>query len=319
MDEIMIQNEAMGGVFARNLQFLRKQKELSQEALAEQMNVSRQSVSKWESGGAWPEMNTLLALCELFGTDLDTLLRGDTQRARAQDEAGYDAHMNQFARAITGGVVLVLLGVCAFISFEGLRLYMIWPSQVSSVGVALLLLFVLAATVIFMVYGMRHDAFLKKHPHVESFYTQEQVEAFNHKFVWLMAGPVAAILGAVVVLVTVAPLLEMRGLGLSYQVWLLTGFLLVLTAAVAVLVWGGMQKSKYALEEGDDDSYLPPAARRLKSALCSATMVVAAAVYVVTGLASDAWAVMWWVFVLGGFICAIIGIIFEAIYKKSQP
>lgn len=36
--------------FAENLQFLRKQKEITQEQLAEQLEVSRQSVSKWESG-----------------------------------------------------------------------------------------------------------------------------------------------------------------------------------------------------------------------------------------------------------------------------
>ncbi len=38
--------------FAENLQFLRKQKEITQEQLAEQLEVSRQSVSKWESGGS---------------------------------------------------------------------------------------------------------------------------------------------------------------------------------------------------------------------------------------------------------------------------
>lgn len=50
MDETAMANQNMGGALARNLQFLRKQKDLSQEALAEQLGVSRQSISKWESG-----------------------------------------------------------------------------------------------------------------------------------------------------------------------------------------------------------------------------------------------------------------------------
>ena len=43
--------------FGDNLKKLRKTKKLSQEDLAEKLNVSRQSVSKWETGDAYPEMN----------------------------------------------------------------------------------------------------------------------------------------------------------------------------------------------------------------------------------------------------------------------
>ena len=50
---------------AENLQFLRKQKNITQEQLAEQLEVSRQSVSKWESAQSYPEMEKLLqsAVC----------------------------------------------------------------------------------------------------------------------------------------------------------------------------------------------------------------------------------------------------------------
>lgn len=48
--------------FAENLQFLRQKKGYTQEQIAEQLQVSRQSVSKWESGGSFPEMDKLLQL-----------------------------------------------------------------------------------------------------------------------------------------------------------------------------------------------------------------------------------------------------------------
>lgn len=55
----------------------RKQAGLSQEALAERLGVSRQSVSKWETGGATPELENLLAMSELFGVSTDALLKED--------------------------------------------------------------------------------------------------------------------------------------------------------------------------------------------------------------------------------------------------
>ena len=62
--------------FGENLQFLRKRAGMTQEELAERLEVTRQSVSKWEGNSAYPEMAALLRLCELFGVDLDTLVRG---------------------------------------------------------------------------------------------------------------------------------------------------------------------------------------------------------------------------------------------------
>lgn len=60
--------------FGDNLKSLRKAKKLSQESLAEKMNVSRQSVSKWETGEAYPEMNNILELCHIFHCQINDLV-----------------------------------------------------------------------------------------------------------------------------------------------------------------------------------------------------------------------------------------------------
>ena len=57
-----------------NLQRLRRQAGLSQEALAEKLGVSRQAVSKWESGAAVPELEKLAELARIFQVRLDQLL-----------------------------------------------------------------------------------------------------------------------------------------------------------------------------------------------------------------------------------------------------
>ena len=63
--------------FATNLQKLRKRENMSQEALAEKLDVTRQSVSKWESGASYPEMDKLISICKIFNVDMDTLVNGD--------------------------------------------------------------------------------------------------------------------------------------------------------------------------------------------------------------------------------------------------
>lgn len=61
--------------FSEKILSLRKSRGLTQEQLAEKLNVSRQSVSKWESGQAIPELETIVALCRVFDITTDYLLK----------------------------------------------------------------------------------------------------------------------------------------------------------------------------------------------------------------------------------------------------
>ncbi len=64
--------------FGTNLQYLRKMNNtMTQDQLAEKMSVSRQTISKWEADEAYPEMEKLIRLCELFSCTMDDLLRKD--------------------------------------------------------------------------------------------------------------------------------------------------------------------------------------------------------------------------------------------------
>ena len=62
--------------FGKNLQHLRRlSKDLTQEALAEKLNVSRQTISKWEMDAAQPDMDKAIELCKIFSCSLDNLFR----------------------------------------------------------------------------------------------------------------------------------------------------------------------------------------------------------------------------------------------------
>jgi len=62
--------------FGEKLQMLRKARGLSQEALSEQLGVTRQAVSKWELGDATPDLENVVALARFFGVSTDYLLLG---------------------------------------------------------------------------------------------------------------------------------------------------------------------------------------------------------------------------------------------------
>lgn len=72
---------------AGRIQQLRKKRGLSQEELANAVNVSRQAVSKWESGQALPELEKLLAISDFFQVSCDYLLKGREQPAPNQAAA----------------------------------------------------------------------------------------------------------------------------------------------------------------------------------------------------------------------------------------
>ncbi len=63
--------------FSDNLRALRRAKEYSQESLAQQLGVTRQTVSKWENGTAMPDLKKLTEIAALFDTAMDALLSTD--------------------------------------------------------------------------------------------------------------------------------------------------------------------------------------------------------------------------------------------------
>ncbi len=82
--------------FHENLMCLRKQKGLSQEELGNQLDVSRQTVSKWELGQTTPEMDKLIAISKLFEVSIDVLVGNETSQihteknSRSQEKWHYE-------------------------------------------------------------------------------------------------------------------------------------------------------------------------------------------------------------------------------------
>lgn len=223
--------------FRDNLQYLRAQRNFTQERLAMLLGVSRQAISKWESGKAYPEMDKLLMICDLFGCTLDDLVLGDVRAPRSvpdatpepsdgmgaaglpeaereicngglasdatssntsakqsaayglspnvsvgqqavsvalpEDLTGYDAHMNSFAWKVAAGIAAIITGVAVGVLFdsEGTVSGLLARSEFLTfvctiIGVIIGLAFLIPA-------GMAHAEFVRRHPFIEDFYTDD--------------------------------------------------------------------------------------------------------------------------------------------------
>ena len=90
---------------------LRKEKNMSQEDLANVLDVSRQTVSKWETGESTPDFNKICPLCEYFGITSDELLSGKQNIIEAKKED----KKAKFARNIAISVALYIISLVAII------------------------------------------------------------------------------------------------------------------------------------------------------------------------------------------------------------
>ncbi len=94
--------------FSEKIAMLRRQKNWSQEELAEKLMVTRQAVSKWESAQSMPDLDKIVQLSELLGVSTDYLLK-DSMDEPTKDVPGQAAQAQMCARLTIIGVVLCIL------------------------------------------------------------------------------------------------------------------------------------------------------------------------------------------------------------------
>ncbi len=90
--------------FCDKLPKLRKEHNLSQENLAEKLNVSRQAVSKWESGSSYPDMEKMIEMCRILNCTLEDLLDDGTigkKRKDNKEEIGNENYIESFFKYVT--------------------------------------------------------------------------------------------------------------------------------------------------------------------------------------------------------------------------
>lgn len=107
-------------MFKENLKILRKQKGMSQEVLAQQLNVVRQTISKWEKGLSVPDAETLIRIADLFDTSVSELLGNKIEQKEDVSEISVQLALlneqlarNARIRRKIIEVVIIIVFICA--------------------------------------------------------------------------------------------------------------------------------------------------------------------------------------------------------------
>lgn len=289
-------------MLAENLQYYRKRENMTQEQLAEHMEVSRQTVSKWESGASYPEMEKILLLCDLFVCDMDTLMRKQVSAVSMEDGERHRAHMMKHRRQITLGVVTLIGNIALYELFTGIGV----PEVIMN---TVFMAVVIVAVLIFVVTGMRHDYYKRKYPVVQDPYTSEEQERFEEHFPVMIATGVGMIL--------VGFLIGMNGDVLSVAAGMTDDFfygifMLLVAVAVGIFVYAGLGKGMYDIEAYNKENNLDEKSKETEKKIgvwCGCIMLVATILFLIMGLVFHMWEICWIVYPVGGLMCGIVSII----------
>lgn len=270
-------------ILADKIADLRKKNGWSQEELANQLGVSRQAVSKWESASSIPDLDKIVKMSLIFGVSTDYLLKDSIEAGRESEEVMecntaelemdgkaiqmismesanvYLELLQQISSKIALGVSLCILSPIMLIGLTGVsdqKEGMILSAEAAvGIGMTILLLMVAVAAAIFIIYGRKIEAydFLEKEPIELTYGVKGLVEkeklgyeaAHSRK---LVLGIVLCILSAVPIMVLAVSdkngMLTIVGVNLCLILVSVGVYLLVSTG----IVYGGFQR---LLEEGD--------------------------------------------------------------------
>lgn len=291
--------------FGENLQNLRKKENLSQENLAEKLNVSRQAISKWESNECYPETEKLISICEIFNCSMDTLVKGKIEETSISVKNDYEKIMNSFARGVSLGVFLLLLGTTFLLGIiskdSNSEKYII-------TGVVVMLIFALFALPIFILRGLEMNNFKEKNKVLENFYKSEEIDNFNSKFSKVLACFISIILLGVIIFLALYGLNIFNG-NVIRQVSVLLVFI---TISVPMIVYYGIQKDKYDINKYNKANKIySEQNEELLGKISAVIMISATIVYFILGFIWNLWKYNWLVFPICGMICGIFAVILQ--------
>ncbi len=107
----------------------RSEKALSQDALAEKIYVSRQTISNWENDKSYPDVNSLVLLSKVFNVSLDQLIKGDMEKMTEQinnsaDRKEYE-HLSLAFTVLLLAIIITPIPLVHFLSYVGMVIWIV--------------------------------------------------------------------------------------------------------------------------------------------------------------------------------------------------
>lgn len=342
--------------FRENLLHLRAANNMTQEQLAVRLGVSRQSVAKWEAGKSNPEMDKLLAMCDLFGCTLDALVTGDLTEAaptpslhtqgEPKDLFGYDEAMRSFGSKIPTGVAAIILGVALGTLFFGLTEELsLFPENLgAALGLLCVFLGVGIGLALIIPAGLAHSAFMKAHPYLEDFYTAEQKAQARTAFAYQLVSGIACIFVGICIIIAIGETPVGEAIGpcilmtfVAIGVWLIIHGSMTLGRVDipqynenAAEVATAEDLANAPIPDGERTQLMTSRRTNAKiSAVCGTIMIVATIIALCLlfipmaqgdpNTASErTFAFFWLPWPLGGLLCGIVAMLMKAFSKDDQ-
>ena len=325
-------------IFADKLILLRKKAGWSQEELAEQMNVTRQSVSKWEGAQSVPDLDKMIRLSELFGVSTDYLLKDEIEQAEhinssndmpslkrvSMEEA--NAFLSVKSRTaktiayaaflcILSPIALLILGAISESTSGGL-------SEDIAGGIGMIALIIFVAIVMFISSGSKTApfAYLEKEKFETEYGVSGMVKERKAKYKDLHTKNNIA--GTCLCITALIPLFTGAIIDADNDLFLMIMLSLsFLIAGVGVIcfiktgiIWASYEKLLQEGEYSKENKEKPSIA----DAIYIAYWVIATAIYLGYSLSSNNWGQSWVIWVVAAVIFPAIVAITNAFDKKSK-
>ena len=330
-------------ILAEKITELRKKNGWPQEELAEKLDVSRQSISKWEGAQSTPDMNRILKMSEIFGVSTDYLLKDEMvlqqeELPEKREETGlpirqvsmeeadsFLVYKEMSSRRISLGVMMCILSPVLLIVLSGLYdagRIALTDAAVAGIGLIALLLLVGGAVGIFVTTGLQGQKYeyLEKEEIDTAYGVDGMVKDRREKYrgtysTLLVTGIVVCVLSSLPIFVT---FLLFGDDGDAFAIS--AGVLLVIAAAGVLLIvrcsiiWGSyqmlLQEGEYTVRnkiENTKNEYVAPIYWGLVVAL-----------FLALSFLTNAWDKTWIVWPVAGVIYGVVIAVMSAVRKKGN-
>lgn len=327
-------------IFADKLILLRKKAGWSQEELAEQMNVTRQSVSKWEGAQSVPDLDKMISLSELFGVSTDYLLKDEIEEAEhiklsndmpslkrvSMEEA--NAFLSVKSRTaktiayaaflcILSPITLLMLGAISESTVGGLN-----EDIAGGIGMIALIIFIVIAAVMFISSGSKTASFayLEKEKFETEYGVSGMVKERKAKYKDLHTKNNIA--GTCLCITALIPLFVGAIVDADNDLFLMImlsfSFLIAGIGVICFIktgiIWASYEKLLQEGEYSKENKEKPSIA----DAVYTAYWVIATAVYLGYSLSSNNWGQSWVIWVVAGVMFRAVVAITNTFDKKSK-
>ena len=290
--------------FHEKLRSIRKEQGISQEELAARLEVSRQAVSKWESGQGFPEIEKLIQLSSMFNVSLDYLLKSSSADDEQREDSGYYAsreavegfllHRRTMAFRIAAGIAVMIMSISLAMA----------TTHVSGRAAMLVVAAIGACVLIMHAFMPKRYREIETKPLIfdESFITKFREAQIRRR--WhcgiMIAGGIMMIILSFVMLMFFENLPGLSGKkldALAPILWAVAVFLIVFASSV-MQAEGIIANNAAHMREVEKDRRSEP--------LLEAVLPLTAIIYVGIGLIWGAWHPGWIIFPIATLICIAI-------------